>query len=154
MPGLRQAINLDLVAGAVFYLILIIVVAFSILNTFLMAIFERTHEFGLMMAVGTRPGRLMRLVLLESAGMTLIGVVAGIAGGSLLTLYFMHTGIDLGESSDVLSQFGIPGRLYPQLSLLSATAGPAAVLAITLLAAGYPAMKLRRLRPVEAMRRP
>jgi len=75
---LRQAINMDLVSGAVFYLILIMVVAFSILNTFLMAIFERTHEFGIMMAVGTRPGRLMRLVLLESIGMTLLGVIGGI----------------------------------------------------------------------------
>ncbi len=152
-PGLEQAIKMDLVSGSIFYLILIMVVAFSILNTFLMAIFERTYEFGVMMAVGTKPWRLSRLVLFESAGMTLIGVIAGIAAGSLLTWYFMIHGIDLGSASDeIMRQFGLPSRLFPQLSLLSATVGPGAVFLITLLAAIYPALKIRRLTPVEAMR--
>ena len=152
-PGLDQAIKMDLVSGSIFYLILIMVVAFSILNTFLMAVFERTHEFGVMMAMGTMPARLTRLVLLESAGMTLVGVVAGIALGSLLTWYFMVHGIQMGASSnEIMRQFGIPSRFFPQLSVVSATVGPAAVLMITLLAALYPALKIRRLTPVAAMR--
>jgi ABC-type antimicrobial peptide transport system permease subunit len=152
-PGLDQAIKMDLVSGSIFYLILIMVVAFSILNTFLMAIFERTYEFGVMMAVGTKPWRLSRLVLFESTGLTLVGVVVGIAAGSVLTWYFMIHGINLGSSSDeIMRQFGLPSRLFPQLSLLSATVGPGAVFLITLLAAIYPALKIRRLTPVEAMR--
>jgi len=152
-PGLDQAIKMDLVSGAIFYLILIMVVAFSILNTFLMAIFERTHEFGVMMAMGTRPARLTRLVLFESAGMTLVGVITGIVLGALITWYFMIHGINMGASSnDIMRQFGIPSRFFPQLSLISATVGPGAVLMITLLAALYPALKIRRLTPVEAMR--
>jgi ABC-type lipoprotein release transport system permease subunit len=152
-PGLDQAINMDLVSGAIFYLILIMVVAFSILNTFLMAIFERTHEFGVMMAVGTKPWRLSRLLLFESAGLTLVGVVTGMAVGTLLTWYFMVHGIDMGgATNEVMRQFGIPGRLFPKLTPLSVTAGPGAVLVITLLAAVYPALKIRRLTPVEAMR--
>jgi ABC-type lipoprotein release transport system permease subunit len=51
-----------------------------------------------------------------------------------------------------MRQFGIPSRFYPELSLVSATAGPGAVLIITLLAALYPALKIRRLTPVDAMR--
>ena len=151
MPGLRQAINMDLVSGSVFYLILVMVVAFSILNTFLMAILERTYEFGILMAMGTKPGRLTRLVLIESAGMTLVGVASGILLGCLVTWYFMLHGIQLG-ASEISRQFGLPDTLYPQLSLLSATAGPLVVLIVTLLAALYPALKLRRLQPVEAMR--
>jgi putative ABC transport system permease protein len=151
LPGLRQAISMDLVSGAIFYLILIMVVAFSILNTFLMAILERTHEFGVMMAMGTRPGRLTRLVMAESAGMTLIGVAAGVLAGLLLTGYFQVHGIDISGSSELLRQYGIPSRIYPRLSLLSVTIGPAAVLTITLIAALYPALRIRRLRPVEAM---
>ncbi len=50
MPGLRQSIEMDLISGLIFYLLLLLVVAFSILNTFLMAIFERTREFGVLMA--------------------------------------------------------------------------------------------------------
>ena len=151
LPGLRQAISMDLVSGAIFYLILIMVVAFSILNTFLMAILERTHEFGVMMAMGTRPGRLTRLVMAESAGMTLIGVAAGVLAGILLTGYFQVHGIDISGSSELLRQYGIPSRIYPRLSLLSVAVGPAAVLLITLTAALYPALRIRRLRPVEAM---
>ncbi len=152
MPGLKQAIHMDLVSGSFFYLILIMVVAFSILNTFLMAILERTREFGIMMAMGTRPGRLTRLVLTESSGMTLVGVAVGILLGCMLTWYFQVVGIDLSGSSEILSQYGIPSRLYPRLTLLSATVGPVVVLLITLVAALYPALKIRRLKPVDAMK--
>jgi len=152
MPGLKQAISMDLVSGAIFYLILIMVVAFSILNTFLMAIFERTYEFGVMMAIGTRPARLTRLVLTESIGMTLVGVISGMLIGCLVTMYFMAHGINLGDASEISRQFGIPSVLYPKLTLVSMLAGPLAVFLITLLAAFYPAFKIRTLQPVEAMR--
>jgi ABC-type lipoprotein release transport system permease subunit len=152
MPGLKQAISMDLVSGAIFYLILIMVVAFSILNTFLMAILERTYEFGVMMAMGVKPGRLTRLVLTESVGMTLVGVITGVMLGCLVTYYFMNHGIDLSGSSEILRQFGIPGILYPKLTLISITAGPLAVFVITLMAALYPALKIKRLQPVEAIR--
>jgi ABC-type lipoprotein release transport system permease subunit len=152
MPGLRQSIEMDLVSGLIFYLLLVLVVAFSILNTFLMAIFERTREFGVMMAIGTTPGRLTKLLLIESMTLTVIGIVAGIMVGSLISLYFQAHGIDISGASELLSQFGITGRIYPKLSLLSAISGPLAVLIITFFAALYPAIKVRMLQPVEAMR--
>jgi ABC-type lipoprotein release transport system permease subunit len=152
MPGLRQSIEMDLVSGLIFYLLLVLVVAFSILNTFLMAIFERTGEFGVLMAIGTTPGRLTKVLLIESMTMTLIGIGAGIIIGSLITVYFQSHGIDFSGASELLSQFGITGRMYPKLSWLSAISGPLAVLIITFCAALYPALKIRRLQPVEAMR--
>jgi len=151
MPGLRQAIEMDLVSGLIFYGLLIIVVAFSILNTFLMAIFERTKEFGVMMAVGTTPRRLTKILLIESMSMTLIGIITGIFIGIGITYYFQIHGIDFSGGSELLSQFGITGRMYPKLSLLSVSIGPFMVLFFTFFAALYPALKVRRLRPVEAM---
>ena len=151
MPGLRQAIEMDLVSGLIFYGLLIIVVAFSILNTFLMAIFERTKEFGVMMAIGTSPRRLTKVLLIESMAMTMIGIVAGILLGIGITYYFQVHGIDFSGGSELLSQFGITGRMYPKLSLLSVCSGPFMVLLFTFMAALYPALKIRRLRPVEAM---
>ena len=151
MPGLRQAIQMDLISGAIFYFILVLVVAFSILNTFLMAVFERTHEFGVMMALGVRPNRLARLVLTESAGLTLLGVATGVLSGCLLTCFFQEHGIDMSGASQILEQFGISGRIYPRLSWLSAALGPTLVFAVTVLAALYPALKIRRLKPVEAI---
>jgi len=151
VPGLLEGIQMDLVSGLIFYLILIMVVAFSIMNTFLMAIFERTKEFGVLMAVGTTPGRLTKILLIESLSMTAVGIGSGIVLGSIITLYFQSHGIDFSGSSELLSQFGISGRMYPKLSILSATIGPMLVLVITSLAAMYPALRIRRLRPVEAL---
>jgi putative ABC transport system permease protein len=152
MPGLRQSIEMDLISGLIFYILLILVVAFSILNTFLMAIFERTREFGVLMAIGTSPGRLTKVLLIESMTIAAIGIAAGIIIGCLLTLYFQSHGFDISGASELLSQFGITGRIYPKLSWISAVSGPAAVLIITLLAALYPALKVRKMKPVEAMR--
>jgi ABC-type lipoprotein release transport system permease subunit len=151
MPGLRQAIEMDLVSGLIFYGLLIIVVAFSILNTFLMAIFERTREFGVMMAIGTTPRRLTKVLLIESMAMTAIGIIAGILIGMGVTYYFQINGIDFSGGSELLNQFGITGRMYPKLSFLSVSIGPFMVLFFPFIAALYPALKVRRLLPVEAM---
>ena len=151
MPGLVEGIQLDLVSGLILYVILIVVVVFSILNTFLMAVFERTKEFGVLMAIGTTPGRLTKILLLESITMTIVGIVFGMIAGSLVTWYFQVHGISIEGTSEVVRQFGIPERMFPQLSFLSVSIGPILVLFITSLAALYPALKVRRLRPVEAL---
>jgi ABC-type antimicrobial peptide transport system permease subunit len=142
---------MDLVSGFIMYLILIVVVAFSILNTFLMVLFERTREFGVLLAVGTTPGRLSRLLLIESTSMTLVGIVTGIILGSLVTYYFEIHGLVISGTGEMLQQFGLPERMYPKLSALSILVGSGIVLVITLLTALYPARKVTHLKPVEAM---
>lgn len=151
MPGLVQGIYMDLIGGLIFYLLLLIVVAFSILNTFLMAIFERTHEFGVLMAMGTTAKRLTGLLLTESLVMTMLGIISGIFLGSLLTLWFQKYGIDFGKASEMLAQYGISGRMYPKLNIFSLSIGPALVFFITFWTALYPALKVRKMKPVEAL---
>ena len=151
LPGLVQGIKLDLFSGVIFYFILVLVVAFSILNTFLMAILERTKEFGVMLALGVAPSRLLRLVLMESSCMTIVGVSIGTAAGVLITLWFQSHGINLEGASDILKEYGMSGIVYPKLSLISAFTGPVCVLFITLLAALYPALKVRKMTPVDAL---
>ncbi len=150
-PGLYEAIWMNIVSRMIFYLILVTVVASSISSTFLMAFLERTREFGVMMAVGTSPRRLTKVLLLESINITLVGIATGIVLGGAVTLYFQAHGIDLSSSEEILSQFGISARIYPRLSPISISAGPALVFVITSLAALYPALKIRGLRPVEAL---
>lgn len=151
LPGLLQGIQMDLVSGLIMYAILIVVVAFSIFNTFLMAIFERTREFGVLLAIGTTPSRLTRLVLLESMCLTLIGIVIGMVAGSMVTLYFQHHGIYISGAEEMLKEYGLPSRLFPKLSVISAAAGPAIVFLITFISAVFPALRIRRIEPVEAM---
>ena len=150
-PGLKQGIQVDLISGIIMYLILVIVVAFSILNTFLMAIFERTREFGVLLAIGTTPPRLTRLVLMESAFITSIGILLGIILGIIITYYFQINGIYFAGAEELFGQFGISGRIYPKLSLLSIFTGPLAVFVITIMSALYPALKVRQFKPVEAL---
>lgn len=151
VPGLIEAIQLDLAAGVLMYLILILVVVFSIFNTFIMVIFERQREFGVMLSMGVTPGRLSFLLMVESVVLTFLGLAGGIVIGSVVTLWLEQTGIPMGSAQEIAQQFGLPSRLYPDLSLVTALAGPAAVFLLTCLAALYPVLKVQRLKPVEAL---
>jgi len=151
-PGLKQAIQADMFSAFVMYAILIILVAFSVLNTQLMSVLERTREFGVMMALGLHPGGLARLVLLETAVMSLIGLVLGCALGAIITGYFQSNGLYISGMEEAMDRYNLPGRLYPQLSALSLLAGPAIVFIGGMLAAIYPSLRLYTLQPVTAMR--
>jgi putative ABC transport system permease protein len=151
MPGLVQSIQMDLASGFIFYAILILVVVFSILNTFLMAVFERKKEFGVLLALGSSPGRVSRMILSECGLITGLGTAVGILLGAAVTIYFQARGIAFSGTEELLRQFGLPERMYPKLSLLSVAVGSAVVLLITSFAVIYPALKVLRLRPVEAI---
>ncbi len=151
-PGLRQAIQADMASNSFMYIVLIVLVAFSVLNTQLMSVLERTREFGTMMALGLQPGRLSRLVMLETALMTALGLVLGIVAGLIINLYLSRVGFSYPGMDEVALKFNLPERIYPAISVASMTLGPAAVAVGSLLAALYPALRLYLLTPIEAMR--
>lgn len=151
-PGLRQAIASDMTSAWFMYGVLIILVAFSVLNTQLMSVLERTREFGVMLALGMGPGRLARLVGMETLLMSCLGLLLGILLGALLTLYLSYAGFAYPGMEEMASRFNMSERMYPQVSLLSLTWGPLTVFLGAMLAAVYPALRLFRLEPVAAMR--
>ncbi len=151
-PGLRQAIQADMGSAFFMYGILVILVAFSVLNTQLMSVLERTHEFGIVMSLGLRPGRLGRLVMLETALMGLMGLVIGAITGTIFTTWFTVNGLSIPGMEEMAAMFNLPARIYPEVTFGTAIVGPLIVYAFTLLAAVYPALRLHRLHPVEAMR--
>jgi ABC-type lipoprotein release transport system permease subunit len=151
-PGLKQAIQADISSAFFMYGVLVILVAFSVLNTQLMSVLERTHEFGVAMALGLRPGRLGRLVMLETALLGLIGLVLGAIAGALVTSWFTTNGLAIPGMDEMAAQFNLPPRMYPRVNLLTMFLGPAVVFLFTLLAAIYPALRLHKLRIVDAMR--
>ncbi len=151
-PSLKQAIQADIASAWFMYGVLIILVAFSVLNTVLMSVLERTREFGIVMALGLTPGRLGRLVFLETALMGAMGFVLGIALGAGLILWMGKTGFSYPGMDEMADRFNMPPRIYPQLDLLPVMLGPLFVLIATLLASVYPAVRLRWLEPVQAMR--
>jgi ABC-type antimicrobial peptide transport system permease subunit len=132
--------------------VLIVLVAFSVLNTQLMSVLERTKEFGIVLALGVTPGRLGRLVVLETTLMGLLGLVLGLVLGGAVVVWLGYTGFSYPGLEEMGEKFNLPGRVYPQLSTIGLLLGPFVVLAATVTASLYPALRLRRLEPVDAMR--
>ena len=151
-PGLKQAIRADMSSAFFMYGVLVVLVAFSVLNTQLMSVLERTHEFGIVMSLGLKPGQLGRLVMLETAFLGLIGFVLGAIGGAILTAYFSVNGLSIPGMEEMAANFNLPTRIYFEPTPLTMALGPLVVFVFTLLAAAYPAMRLYKLHPVEAMR--
>ena len=151
-PGLKQAIQADMSSAFFMYGVLVILVAFSVLNTQLMSVLERTHEFGIVMALGLTPGRLARLVILETTMMGLIGLVLGALIGGAITYWLGVQGFSWPGMEEMAGKFNLPSRIYPTVTLVSLLAGPAIVILFSLLATLYRALRLHRLHPVEAMR--
>jgi putative ABC transport system permease protein len=151
-PGLKQAIQADFASAWFMYGVLIILVAFSVLNTQLMSVLERTREFGVMMALGVKPSRLGTLVMTETALMSGLGLMIGAAFGMMLTYYLSIAGFSYPGMEKMAAQFNLPDRMYPSLSPLSIILGPSIVFIFSLLASVYPAIRLFFLQPVSAMR--
>ena len=152
LPGLKQAIQADFVSAWFMYGILIILVAFSVLNTQLMSVLERTKEFGIVMSLGVTPGRLGRLVLLETTLMGIVGMVLGVLLGGGLVLWLHFQGFTYPGLEEMGGKFNLPGRIYPTVSMLGLLTGPLIVLAASVVASFYPALRLRWMEPVAAMR--
>jgi len=152
MPGLKQAIQADMTSAWFMYGVLIILVAFSVLNTQLMSVLERTREFGVIMALGIKPRRLAWLVVLETFMMALIGLLIGVLLGAAVSGYYAQVGFAYPGMEELADKFNLPSVMFPAMDPLSLTLGPLVVFVFCLFAAIYPALKLFRLHPVEAMR--
>ncbi len=154
VPGLKEGIQVDKVSGFIFLGILVAVVVFSILNTFLMSVLERTREFGLMLALGSRPSRIAGLLMLESALLTLLGLIIGVVIGGALVYWAHVEGLSYAGLEDMAKAYNLPGlsRIYPQLELFNFMLGPITILVATNIAAWIPILRIRKLEPVEAMR--
>lgn len=152
LPGLKQAIQADFVSAWFMYGVLIVLVAFSVLNTQLMSVLERTKEFGITMALGVTPGRLGRLVMLETALMGFVGMVLGMALGAVLVLWLGQHGFTYPGLEEMGGKFNLPGRIYPELTIIGLLLGPLIVLISSVVASLYPALRLHWMEPVAAMR--
>lgn len=151
-PGLKQAIQLDASMAMLFYFALIVIVIFSILNSLLMSILERTREFGVLLALGMRPQLLGNVIWLEIGLLTFMGVSLGLLLGYALTQYFVITGIHFQEAGALLAQFGMPNELYPEINGFSLLIGPSIIAGCVAIAGGLPILRIYQLNPVNAMK--
>lgn len=131
-------------------LIILGVTVTVIVNTMLMAVFERTREIGILAALGMKGRQMITLFLSEATLLALGGVVAGLLAGWALSAYFGSVGIyfgDIGVSGMIMGD-----RIYPYLMLEDVIELVLTAFIVTILASYYPAQIASRMEPVEALR--
>ena len=153
MPVLVQFIAMDDVSAWIFDFILLMLVAFGILNTIQMSVFERTREFGIMLSIGTRPSQVVSMVLAESAIISVMGVALGVMLGYASSWYFFVNPIDYSSYSEEIAVWGLSTTVFPADATwlnMSVTGGFTFLFAMIF--SIFPARRASRLRPVEAIR--
>lgn len=154
MPDLFQGIEIDRISGRVMYVIILAMVAFSVLNTFVLLLFERRREFGVLLALGMKPGRIILMVHLEALALWILGAGIGLGVALAVIAIVASTGISLGDDmQEMAEQMYMPSHMYPGIDVLTLTFAPLVMLFATQLAAAVGSLRLLRLRPVDAMRR-
>ena len=155
-PELANYVQFNHGVTVVLFFIFFLVAVIGVMNTMLMAVYERTREFGMLMAVGMRPAQVIRLILTEAAGLGLASLVVGATLGVPLLWYLQAHGLDLGGATgEVVSVAGVVvGHLWYGRQDFPAYGQAALGLAATaLVSALYPAWRAAQLRPTEAMRK-
>lgn len=138
-------------SATIFIVIIMLALLFGIINTMLMAVLERYHELGMLMAIGMNKGRVFAMIVLETLLLSGAGSLPGLLLGWLTVTRLQHTGIDLSSFSQSMEQFGLSQMVYPSLNADMYLQLAAAVVVTALVGAIYPAWKAIRLRPVEAI---
>ena len=152
LPALMQSIAFDNASGVVFLILLIVVIAFGILNTILMSVMERFHEFGMMMALGMRTRAIAGMVFLEGLFLSFVGLVIGNLGGYAINAWWQSHPIRLEMGQEIYESYGFDPVLIAVPDLNQQFVWSAVMLGLTLLVAMWPAWTAMRFRPVEAIR--
>lgn len=134
-------------------IIIMIALAFGILNTMLMAIMERTREIGMIAALGTSRLRLFFMVLLETIFLTLAGAPVGLFLGWITTSYFHRHGLDLsGMGQEMMGAYGYKTLIYPEFPVSKLIPVIIIVIITALLSSILPAIKAIKMKPIDALR--
>jgi ABC-type lipoprotein release transport system permease subunit len=133
------------------FLVIFVAMAFGIVNTTLMAVFERIREFGLLKALGMKPWWILREVLTETFFLLVLGLLIGNSLGLLSVLALSGTGIDLSALSEGLEYAGMSRVIYPAIQSKDILMANIVVFGLGLLVSAYPAIKAARFTPVEAL---
>ena len=126
--------------------LLVAIVLISILNVMIMAVYERIKEIGTLMAIGTLPGKIRTMFLLEGFFLGFFGSVAGSITGVILIVAtkFAHITIAFGRNENILIDPSIPFDQMALITLISTI--------VAIIASLQPAIKASHMDPIDALR--
>ena len=144
-----RAMQADKQGDAIGRIIIMLIVAIGVLNTVLMSVLERTSEYGVLKAVGTKPRQIFCLVICEvliiAVGSIAVGAVLGTAANHLLSIY----GITMPQE---FTYGGIKFQtMYAEVNLRSLTVPAITVILAATIVSLFPALKAARILPARAM---
>ena len=134
----------------VWVVVVFLALSFGLVNTLVMAVFERIREIGLMLALGMRPSNILGQIIVES----LLLLIIGLALGNLfawLTVVPLKDGIDISAVAEGMAMMGASSMLYPELQVDDVVMANIVVLLLGFLASLSPAWRASRYEPVEAI---
>ena len=157
-PEIRTMLVVFEAAPLFMVLVIFLAVSIGIVNTLLMATYERFKELGLMKALGLRPSGVVALVLAESALLAVVGIAAGLAVGLAVVGFWSARGLDMsvfmgGEAAG----FAIAGVtfdpvLWPRIVAADLIPTLLAVAVLTTMAGLWPAVRAARVEVTAALR--
>jgi ABC-type lipoprotein release transport system permease subunit len=134
----------------VWVIVIFLALSFGLVNTLVMAVFERVREIGLMLALGMKPSSILGQIVIES----MMLLVIGLAIGNLLawvTIKPLESGIDISVVAEGMAMMGAASVLYPQLRLEDVVLANTVVLILGFFASLSPAWRASRFQPIEAI---
>ena len=155
MPEIVKVIEVDKQQAYLVFVVILVVVGFGIANTILMSVMERVRELGLIAALGTTPGGIVALVVIETLVLGAIAMGIGLVGAVVIHLA-LQPGIPMAALAG--EEFEVSGVVLEDYVLSSAIVplrwlgGTVAVAAVVFLSSLYPAIRASHLDPVRAMR--
>ena len=136
----------------VWMVVIFLALSFGLVNTLMMAIFERVREIGLMRALGMRPSAIVYEILVESLMLLALGLLVGNVL-AISTIIPLKSGIDVSVVAEGMEMMGASSMLYPVLQWPDVVLANAVVILLGILTSMLPAWRASQYRPVEALGR-
>lgn len=133
----------------VIYLIVLAVSATVIVNTFIMSVYERTREIGILTAIGMKASRVLAMFFAESSILGVGGIAIGLILGGIAAFFIQRYGIYVGNIGATGIMIG--ERIYGYLTVNDVVTVTVMAFITSLLAALYPALMAARMEPVQAL---
>ena len=144
------AMKADKQGSWIMIFVIILIVAVGVLNTVLMTVLERIREYGVLKAVGTRPGQIFKLILIETNFIAIGSIIAGIIASTIINYLLSIKGITIPGA---ITYGGVQfDKAYSEVSLISLYIPAITVLFTASLVSIIPGIKAARTSPSKAMR--